>query len=184
MKRCWPISLLGGSWSTPVFFVLPGVFLAFDFLYSSLTSGEENERAARIANPVYDHGFAANFDGHDVWGDLRYSLATNSLGFKDASVRDVPLKPDSRRILLIGDSFPEAIGMSFEDSFVGQLYRTGQQRSEKLEFLNAAQHKNLIKKGIMGRIYAHLISLDNFARLLERKFGGKAGQGLSPTKPA
>jgi len=39
----------------------------------------------------------------------------------------------------------------------------------KLEFLNAAQHKNLIRKGIMGRIYAHLISLENFARLLTRK---------------
>ena len=35
--------------------------------------------------------------------------------------------------------------------------------------LNAAQHKNLIKKGIMGRIYAHLLSLDNFAKLLDRK---------------
>ena len=40
---------------------------------------------------------------------------------------------------------------------------------KKLEFLNASQHKNLIKKGVMGRIYAHLISLDNFARLLDRK---------------
>jgi hypothetical protein len=40
---------------------------------------------------------------------------------------------------------------------------------KNLEFLNAAQHKNLIKKGIMGRIYAHLISLENFARLLARK---------------
>ena len=48
---------------------------------------------------------------------------------------------------------------------------TGMYRVEekKLEFLNASQHKNLIKKGIMGRIYAHLISLDNFARLLDRK---------------
>jgi hypothetical protein len=40
---------------------------------------------------------------------------------------------------------------------------------KKLEFLNAAQHKNLIKKGIMGKIYTHLLSLDNFARLLDRK---------------
>ena len=40
---------------------------------------------------------------------------------------------------------------------------------KKMEFLNASQHKNLIKKGVMGRIYAHLISLDNFARLLDRK---------------
>jgi hypothetical protein len=40
---------------------------------------------------------------------------------------------------------------------------------KKLEFLNASQHKNLIKKGVMGRIYAHLISIDNFARLFDRK---------------
>jgi hypothetical protein len=40
---------------------------------------------------------------------------------------------------------------------------------KKLEFLNAAQHKNLIKKGIMGRIYAHLISLENFGRLVNRR---------------
>jgi hypothetical protein len=40
---------------------------------------------------------------------------------------------------------------------------------KKLEFLNAAQHRNLIRKGIMGRLYAHLVSLENFARLLQRK---------------
>jgi len=49
---------------------------------------------------------------------------------------------------------------------LGGMYRV---EEKKLEFLNAAQHKNLIKKGIMGRIYAHLLSLDNFARLLTRK---------------
>ena len=46
------------------------------------------------------------------------------------------------------------------------MYRVDE---KKMEFLNASQHKNLIKKGVMGRIYAHLISLDNFARLLDRK---------------
>jgi hypothetical protein len=46
------------------------------------------------------------------------------------------------------------------------MYRVAE---KKMEFLNASQHKNLTKKGVMGRIYAHLISLDNFARLLERK---------------
>jgi hypothetical protein len=46
------------------------------------------------------------------------------------------------------------------------LYRV---EERKLEFLNAAQHKNLIRKGIMGRIYGHLLSLGNFIRLLDRK---------------
>jgi SapC protein len=48
----------------------------------------------------------------------------------------------------------------------GGMYRVDE---KKLEFLNAAQHKTLIRKGVMGRIYAHLISLDNFARLVVRK---------------
>jgi len=46
------------------------------------------------------------------------------------------------------------------------MYRV---EEKKLAVLNASQHKNLIKKGVMGRVYAHLISLDNFARLLDRK---------------
>src|SRR5258707_6139375 len=49
---------------------------------------------------------------------------------------------------------------------LGGMYRVDER---KLEFLNAAQHKTLIRKGVMGRIYAHLISLENFARLLARK---------------
>ena len=49
---------------------------------------------------------------------------------------------------------------------LGGMYRV---EERKLEFLNAAQHKNLIRKGVMGRIYAHLISLENFTRLLARK---------------
>jgi hypothetical protein len=49
---------------------------------------------------------------------------------------------------------------------LGGMFRVAE---KKLEFLNAAQHKNLLKKGVMGRIYAHLLSLDNFGRLLARK---------------
>src|SRR5579871_2521693 len=111
------------------------LLLLFDFLYSSLTMGEDGRRA-RIPNPVYDHGFSANFDGYDVWGEVRYRLITDSLGFKDGSVREVALQSNLRRVLLIGDSFTEGIGMEFDDSFAGLLYRAGQQREEKIEFLN------------------------------------------------
>lgn len=123
--------------NTSLFAYCLALFFAFDFAYSTLSKGEEKQRPARIANPVYDHGFAADFDGYDVWGELRYRLTTNSLGFKDARVRNVPLKSASRRVLLIGDSFAEGIGMSFEDSFAGMLEHAGQERSEKIEFLNA-----------------------------------------------
>lgn len=51
------------------------------------------------------------------------------------------------------------------------LHLTGMHRidEKKLEHLNASQIKNLMKKGVMGRIYTHLLSLDTFTGLLERK---------------
>ena len=50
---------------------------------------------------------------------------------------------------------------------------TGMHRvaEKSLENLNAAQIKNLMRKGILPRIYIHLLSLENFGRLLERKAG-------------
>jgi len=42
---------------------------------------------------------------------------------------------------------------------------------KNLENLNAAQLKNLMRKGILPRIYMHLMSLENFGRLLDRKAG-------------
>jgi hypothetical protein len=53
----------------------------------------------------------------------------------------------------------------------GPLAMTGMHRvaEAKIEHLNASQLKNLVKKGILSRLYAHLLSLDNFARLLDRK---------------
>ena len=135
------------------------LFLVFDFAWSSFTQGQEQARVARIYDPVYDHGFAANFDGYDVWGEARYRLITDSLGFKDASTRDVPLKSASRRILLIGDSFTEGIGQPFENTFAGLLAQEGAKRSSKVEFLNAgvasysptiyyAKIKYLLDKGL------------------------------------
>jgi hypothetical protein len=51
------------------------------------------------------------------------------------------------------------------------LAMTGMHRvaEAKIEHLNASQLKNLVKKGILSRLYAHLLSLDNFAHLLDRK---------------
>jgi hypothetical protein len=151
MKQRMPDSLSSRAWAllracftprrllintTLVLYCL-ALFLLFDFLYSALTMGQERARIARIADPVYDHGFAANFDGYDIWGEARYRLTTNNLGFKDSAVREVPLKSSSRRILLMGDSFAEGIGMTFDNSFAGLLDQAGHQRAEKVEFLNA-----------------------------------------------
>jgi hypothetical protein len=52
-----------------------------------------------------------------------------------------------------------------------KMQLTGMHRvaEKNLENLNAAQLKNLIRKGFLARIYIHLLSLENFGRLLDRK---------------
>jgi len=51
------------------------------------------------------------------------------------------------------------------------LQITGMYRvvEKNLEEMNAAQLKNLMRKGILPRIYMHLLSLENFGRLLDRR---------------
>lgn len=53
----------------------------------------------------------------------------------------------------------------------GSMQMTGMHRvaEKNLENLNAAQLKNLMRKGYLARVYMHLLSLENFARLLDRK---------------
>src|ERR1700724_250712 len=151
MKEQMPDSLTSRAWAAFAAYFTPkrllfntlmvlyclALFLGFDLLYSAFTMGQERERSARVYDPVYDHGFAANFDGYDIWGKARDRLFTNNCGFKVAAVRDVPLKSSSHRILLIGDSFAEGIGMTFDNSFAGMLERAGGERAKKVEFLNA-----------------------------------------------
>jgi len=112
------------------------IWLIFDFVYSSLIA--EHKRPPRIANSIFHHALAPNYDGFDIWAEHKSRLHTNNLGFKDAAVREVPLVPSTRRIVLIGDSFTEGIGLPFEDTFAGMLYAAGQASTPKIEFLNAA----------------------------------------------
>ena len=64
---------------------------------------------------------------------------------------------------------PFAMQANFEGG--GQIALSGMARvdEKRLESLNAGQMKNLLKKGILGRIYAHLLSLENFPRMLARR---------------
>lgn len=49
---------------------------------------------------------------------------------------------------------------------LGGMFRIAEAR---LAGLDAAALKDLVQKGVLGRVYAHLLSLDNFQRLLGRR---------------
>jgi lysophospholipase L1-like esterase len=111
------------------------IWAILDFAWSSLSS--RSVGSPRIAHPGFHHTLAGNFDGFAIYAEHLHRLYTNSLGFKDATVRRVPLKTSTRRVVLIGDSFTEGVGLPFEDTFAGMLYAAGQEHSPKIEFLNA-----------------------------------------------
>lgn len=73
----------------------------------------------RIRDPHYTHGLKPNFDGFDAWGSNNVRIFTNSLGFRDGATRDVPMTTNRRRVVFIGDSFAESLGVPYEQSFIG-----------------------------------------------------------------
>ncbi len=91
----------------------------------------------RRASPVFHHGLSKNQAVDDVpWGPLKYKIRTNSLGFRDADVRQIPLKAENYRILLMGDSFTEGIGLDYENTFPGIVAEN--LRAHDVEVLNGA----------------------------------------------
>ena len=96
----------------------------------------EQERSYRVDSDLYHHGLVANVATTGGWGPRQHPIHTNSLGFKDASVREVPLHTTGPRVVVIGDSFTEGIGVAYPDTFVGRI--DAQLRPAGIDVLNAA----------------------------------------------
>ena len=91
--------------------------------YYGWKNGVSSEQAFRIKSYRYHHDLAKNVDKKDEarWGGKSYTVNTNSLGFKDKTNRQVPLKSEKKRLVFIGDSFTEGVGLNYEKRFVGLI---------------------------------------------------------------
>lgn len=74
-----------------------------------------------LGNPdaYYHHDLPRNVSGVKNWGERDYGVFTNSLGFIDRVVREVPRTSSRHRILLLGDSFTEGVGLEYDRTFAG-----------------------------------------------------------------
>jgi lysophospholipase L1-like esterase len=79
--------------------------------------------AYAVANEHYHHDLRPRYDGPAAWGPISYRMVTNSLGFRDFTVREVSSDSTMPRLLLIGDSFTEGVGVPYESTVGGQLAR-------------------------------------------------------------
>ena len=89
----------------------------------------------RTAHPYYHHGLRPDRLAMTSWGGRAYTLRTDSHGFRGAA-HDAPLRANGPRIVLIGDSMIEGVGVAFERTAAGLLAERG--RARGIEVLNAA----------------------------------------------
>jgi hypothetical protein len=119
---------------TLIIFVV-AVFMGSDLLLGIFLIPADNTRF-RISHPYYHHGLLPDKKAIATWGPVAYPFYTNSLGMRDTGKVRVPLTTRQKRILLMGDSHTEAVGVYAEDSFYGLLKRAGGQQG--IEILNGA----------------------------------------------
>jgi lysophospholipase L1-like esterase len=133
-----------GPYAALIVFVSLIIFVGSDLLLTwgmrewhqfNRDSHQQKMRSLRVPSPTYHHDLAANQDFVDRWGPLPFRVITNSLGFRDISQRVVPLKSKDQRILFIGDSFTEGVGLPYERTFTGLV--ANQLQSQNIEVLNA-----------------------------------------------
>lgn len=119
--------------------LLVATYLATDILAGTLLChfcpARVDESLFRVSSPVYHHDLRPLFSGWARFGPLRYRMYTDSLGFRDRAARIVPADGRTRRILLIGDSFTEGIGLPYEVTYAGIITDALARRG--IEVLNA-----------------------------------------------
>jgi hypothetical protein len=75
----------------------------------------------RVKHSYYHHGIMPHADQITTWGQIYYPFRSNSMGFRDIECREVALQSPVRRILFMGDSHTEGVGVLQEKTFVGRL---------------------------------------------------------------
>jgi len=120
------------------FILLYLIFLIFifltDFIIKKFDSYLKEKKSYVERNLIYHHDLKKNYIFEDIFGN-KSKIYTNSLGFKDIKLREIKDKINKRRIVFIGDSFTEGVGLEFEKTFVGIVYEFA--KKNNIEVLNA-----------------------------------------------
>lgn len=119
-----------------LFFVAFGLllFLGLDLLCGSLLF-EDQQKSFRRPHPFYHHGLRADQNRRTHWGGRKYQMVTNSLAMRDSENRQIPLQSPSKRVVVIGDSMIEGLGVDYDKSVAGNLQKLWQPAG--VEVLNA-----------------------------------------------
>jgi hypothetical protein len=109
--------------------VVAAVTLALDYLLTATLFAEQKRALAEadIGNRVvyrptpYHHALIPNRQQTRVWGNIIYPWKSDQYGFRTGTCAPGEADRNREAIFMIGDSFTEAQGLSYEDSFVGLM---------------------------------------------------------------
>jgi hypothetical protein len=155
-----------GEWDRTAYF--PAFVRRYPFCISKLyVDGEpKSERVVCVASAAIDAEGVELFDAAGAptrrWQDAERLLAE----FEADLDRTAQMCAALARMRLLE---PFTIQVLAEDRSQVKLDGMNRVSEARLRDLKAASHKMLVGKGIMGLVYAHLHSLENFSRLAARR---------------
>lgn len=107
--------------------VIGAITLALDFIVTATVFSGLKKSWAEAARPgvyrpaAHHHDLVPDREITRLWGRVRYPWKTDRFGFRTGTC--APQEPDKGReaIFVVGDSFTEALGSTYEQSFVGLM---------------------------------------------------------------
>jgi hypothetical protein len=132
--------------------IVAAITLALDFTVMNVmfpalkralsAPGEGNNRAYLPA--LYDHDLAPNENTTRVWGHVVYPWRTDRFAFRTGECAPREPEKDQENIFVIGDSFTEALGSSYERSFAGLMACDAARQGKALWNLGVASYSPAI----------------------------------------
>jgi hypothetical protein len=98
-------------------------FLVLDWFHSRavVRAWRKRPRSSCMAgDPGHGNAFTPNCTSPMLWGAAEFQFTTNSLGLRDERVRQVPLRDQRPRLLMLGNSFTQGLG-PWNESYVGRI---------------------------------------------------------------
>lgn len=111
------------------------IFILLDLL-AGFVLIKDNFQSFRTQHHYFHHGLLPNTESMAAWGTLVYPFYTNSLGFVDSANYDVPLISENERLVILGDSHSEGVGVPYLKTFAGRL--ATQLKEDGVDVLNAS----------------------------------------------
>ncbi len=100
--------------------ILLAAFIITDLMLGHFLNARELN-SFRTQHFYLHHTLLPDRKGLATWGGKIYHVKTNSLGCRDRSCRKIELSRAGRRLLIIGDSHAEGVGVEYEKTVSGIL---------------------------------------------------------------